>query len=76
MRPTNSGTSATATTASLADQTFNYVRSLEQKIRDLEGRSDANAIKKPVEILRSLQLLEVREQLERTANVQPSYKEA
>lgn len=72
MRQSNSGSSATP----IADQTLNYVRSLEQKIRDLEGRSDANSIKKPVEILRSLQLLEVREQQERTANVQPSYKEA
>jgi hypothetical protein len=54
------------------------VRSLENKIRELEGRSQESTAqqKTPVEIFRALKLLEVRDQLERASNVQPTFKEA
>lgn len=49
---------------------MHYVRSLENKIRELEeGRgahSDALSQGKPEAIIRALQVLEVREQLERS----------
>lgn len=62
----------------LVDQTIHYVRSLENKIRELEGRAadGSGANKTPVEIFRALKLLEVREQLDRAANVQQNFKEA
>lgn len=56
-------------TASLGNETLHYVRSLENKIRELEeGRgahSDNISQSKPEAIIRALQVLEVREQLER-----------
>ncbi|CRL04251.1 CLUMA_CG017353, isoform A [Clunio marinus] len=58
-----------STTTSLGHETLHYVRSLENKIRELEeGRgahSDAISQGKPEAIIRALQVLEVREQLER-----------
>jgi uncharacterized protein (UPF0147 family) len=58
----------------LADQTLHYVRSLENKIRELEqgraAQSDQQNLsqKRPEAIIRALQLLEVREQLDRAQN--------
>lgn len=63
---TSAGTASTA-----ADQTLNYVKSLENKIRELEqgkSQSDAQLHKRPEAIIRALQLLEVRDQLERANN--------
>jgi hypothetical protein len=68
LRP-SAGTSDSRTTT--ADQTLNYVRSLEQKIRELEqGKSqpETQLHKRPEAIIKSLQLLEIREQLERANN--------
>lgn len=51
----------------MGDQTLQYVRSLENKIRELEeGRStSAGQTDRPEAVVRALQVLEVREQLER-----------
>lgn len=57
--------------SSLGDQTLHYVRSLENRIRELEeGRSasQAESSSRPEAVIRSLQVLEVREQLERNSN--------
>jgi hypothetical protein len=66
-------------TASLGNETLHYVRSLENKIRELEeGRginSDSLTQSKP-EIIRALQVLEVREQLERANNGHENSSEA
>lgn len=52
-----------------SSETLHYVRSLENKIRELEGaHSDALSQGKPEAIIRALQVLEVREQLERANN--------
>lgn len=63
-------------TASLGNETLHYVRSLENKIRELEeGRgshSEALSQGKPEAIIRALQVLEVREQLERANGNDPS----
>lgn len=67
MRPSTGNT----TQATAADQTLNYVKSLENKIRELEqGKSqpETQLHKRPEAIIRALQLLEVREQLERANN--------
>lgn len=74
MRSSNSNAGPQST----VDQTIHYVRSLENKIRELEGRAtDGNGTNKtPVEIFRALKLLEVREQLDRAANAQQNFKEA
>ncbi len=52
---------------SLSDQTLQYVRSLESRIRELEdGRAPgATQTDRPEAVVRALQVLEVREQLER-----------
>lgn len=67
-------------TASLGNETLHYVRSLENKIRELEdGRgahSDALSQGKPEAIIRALQVLEVREQLERANNGHENSSEA
>jgi hypothetical protein len=67
-------------TASLGNETLHYVRSLENKIRELEeGRgahSDALSQGKPEAIIRALQVLEVREQLERATNNHDNSAEA
>lgn len=63
------------TTATLGNETLHYVRSLENKIRELEeGRGAHSEISqsKPEAIIRALQVLEVREQLERNAGNDPS----
>lgn len=63
----------------LSDQTLQYVRSLERKIRQLEQSDSPNGnappnldppTGRPEAVVRALQILEVREQLERdrTAN--------
>lgn len=54
-------------TSSLDSETLQYVRSLEGKIRELEDNrgTDAIAASKPEAIIRALQVLEVRDQLER-----------
>lgn len=54
----------------LSDQTLNYVRSLEKKIQELEEQQGKlNPIdpgtSRPEAVVRALQVLEVREQLER-----------
>lgn len=51
----------------MGDQTLQYVRSLENKIRELEeGRATAiSQADRPEAVVRALQVLEVREQLER-----------
>lgn len=53
------------------NETTVYVRSLENKIRELEegrGAQEASSQSKPEAIIRALQVLEVREQLERANN--------
>lgn len=54
-------------TSSLDSETLQYVRSLEGKIRELEETrgTDVIAASKPEAIIRALQVLEVRDQLER-----------
>lgn len=62
-------------TASLGNETLHYVRSLENKIRELEegrGNLSENSSQKPEAIIRALQVLEVREQLERANGNDPS----
>lgn len=77
MRSSNSNAVPLPSSTGLVDQTIHYVRSLENKIRELEGRSEGGVGNKtPVEIFRALKLLEVREQLDRAANVQQTFKEA
>ena len=76
MRSSNSNAVPLPSSTGMGDQT-NYVRSLENKIRELEGRSEGGVGNKtPVEIFRALKLLEVREQRDRAANVQQTFKEA
>lgn len=58
-------------TASLGNETLQYVRSLENKIRELEEGRGISESQKPA-ILRALQVLEVREQLERANNANES----
>lgn len=61
----------------LSDQTLQYVRALERKIRQLELQAvDANGIGdgivangRPEAVVRALQILEVREQIERDRTV-------
>lgn len=73
---TNAAPPPPPSSTGLVDQTIHYVRSLENKIRELEGRTEGVGNKTPVEIFRALKLLEVREQLDRAANVQQTFKEA
>lgn len=52
----------------LSDQTLQYVRSLENRIRELEeqqGKPADPISGRPEAVVRALQVLEVREQLER-----------
>jgi hypothetical protein len=52
----------------LSDQTLQYVRSLENRIRQLEDGSNKSSDPisgRPEAVVRALQVLEVREQLER-----------
>lgn len=52
----------------LSDQTLQYVRSLENRIRELEeqqGKPASPISGRPEAVVRALQVLEVREQLER-----------
>lgn len=61
--------------ASLGNETLHYVRSLENKIRELEegrGAHSETSQSKPEAIIRALQVLEVREQLERDNGNEPS----
>lgn len=61
--------------STLSDQTLQYVRSLERRIRQLEDEVTSNAAAtntsgdpisgRPEAVVRALQVLEVREQLER-----------
>jgi hypothetical protein len=74
IRTTSSNAPQATTGSGLADQTLNYVRSLENKIRELEqgtrnqSQADSQLNKRPEAIIRALQLLEVREELERATN--------
>jgi hypothetical protein len=57
-------------TTSMDNETLQYVRSLENKIRELEDTrgslsAEAIAASKPEAIIRALQVLEVRDQIER-----------
>lgn len=55
----------------VTDQTLHYVKTLETKIRELEqgqAQPDGQAHKRPEAIIRALQLLELKEQLERANN--------
>lgn len=63
-----------STDASLGNETLHYVRSLENKIRELEEGRGAHSenSQKPEAIIRALQVLEVREQLERANGNEPS----
>lgn len=52
----------------MSDQTLQYVRSLENRIRELEEQQGKQADPisgRPEAVVRALQVLEVREQLER-----------
>lgn len=61
----------------LSDQTLQYVRSLENRIKQLEdGNANIPMVEpisgRPEAVVRALQVLEVREQLERERGLNPA----
>ncbi|KAG5684641.1 hypothetical protein PVAND_013861 [Polypedilum vanderplanki] len=71
----SSATSQTSQPVSATDQTLHYVRSLENKIRELEQGTTSESHKRPEALIRALQLLEVREKLERSNSNEPLVRE-